>query len=421
MTDRFWWNATQNVFSSNAELGTLYGYGIACPGPHGGWDKLAERFSSGDAIRFPGGSFGFTDNTGAPASQVDGKPFPAIPMMQPIETADVPVVSCPTFSAFQEGQVAATDLPSTATILGNSAAAKNLSIYADSSGSSKVVGPRDWECKAQTGSSGSVVYAFPKGTKMGEDLDAPSLGISGHTIVNESQHADSLACRFFQSAADHYYSDNGVSCTSQLTPFSGVVRHLTDSAVMTSTRSNADGVWSSDKINPLSLITYQVNTETGYTIASSTSCAMPADKQSVCLATLTNAPGLFTPFTGIGASGVINSREESYLPANNPPAEVLTVLRTTFVRAVGSSGTSNVTYFATQPSAIDLSWIHFWWGGAEGFPDVLQGGNGLIHKVDGHWKVMNYGTMYINCGTGIPLEVATEFRLYDPSGSRCPS
>ena len=145
-------------------------------------------------------------------------------------TANLPVISCPTFLGVVHPAVS---LPRSRPVAAPRALATRLAVYSDDQGIMGLVGPKGWSCAASYGADGSGgVVVYPRGEKVprswaaGWPLARTSAGAAIAGLESSACYGCTLAqaCRLFLSAATAWRSAFGHPCPAR--PAAEPVAHI---------------------------------------------------------------------------------------------------------------------------------------------------------------------------------------------------
>jgi len=211
------------------------------------------------------------------------------PSAQPPQTANLPVVGCPTGFGVQPATTPS--LPKTMAVSASPGQASELAVYTDSQGSMKLVAPVGWQCSAQYGADGTGgVIVHPSGESV-SDLGAPPAGSPVEAVIGAETSACGAcaytqACPLFAAAASTYQSQLHSPCPVTK-PAAETVYQIAPGIVAFEDPpgTRGDGA-SSGGANPAnSVMTYYPNAANG---SWRETCTLPADEHAICTTSLNN-------------------------------------------------------------------------------------------------------------------------------------
>jgi hypothetical protein len=204
-------------------------------------------------------------------------------------SAALPVVACPTSYAISPPPTSAS-LPSSMTESVPEDLKSQLSVFADETGNTKLLGPSGWTCNANYGADGSGGVTI---TPTGEALP-PSGQISGDSTVEAIVFSETsacvscrevLACPLFATAAADYQQDYQMTCIAKPEAESsepiedGVVGFLDPPGVA------GDAYPSGGEYPANGVMTYHSGDDNGSWLDT---CTLPYSQQALCTAVLNN-------------------------------------------------------------------------------------------------------------------------------------
>jgi hypothetical protein len=207
-------------------------------------------------------------------------------------TANLPVVSCPTFSGIAS-PAPAVSLPPWRPVAVPQAMAARLSVYTDNQGRMELVGPRGWDCAAFYGADGSGgVAVYPHGQTLppfwtaGWPLARTAAAAAVTGLESSACYTCTLAqaCRLFLAAATTLHSYLGrQACPARpaaekVTAISPGIAGFEDPPGAT-----GDGVPSGGQYPAHGVMTYHAHAAAGSWLET---CTLPASDTAECTAIL---------------------------------------------------------------------------------------------------------------------------------------